>query len=57
MLDKLKENPKNPRTLNKAAFEKLKNKIRSFRYWALGNSVNVNVSTYLFQNYLKGLWW
>jgi len=26
MLDKLKENPKNPRTLNKAAFEKLKNK-------------------------------
>lgn len=30
MLDKLKENPKNPRTLNKAAFEKLKNKIKSF---------------------------
>lgn len=29
----------------------------SARYWALGNSVNVNVSTYLFQNYLKGLWW
>lgn len=30
MLDKLKENPKNPRTLNKAAFERLKNKVKSF---------------------------
>ena len=29
----------------------------SARYWVLGNAVNVNVSKYLFQNYLKGLWW
>ena len=29
----------------------------SARYWALGNAVNVNVSNYLFKNYLKGLWW
>ena len=27
------------------------------RYWALGNAVNCNVSEYLFNNYLKGLWW
>jgi DNA (cytosine-5)-methyltransferase 1 len=28
-----------------------------FRYWALGNAVNCNVSRYLFTNYLKGLWY
>lgn len=27
-----------------------------FRYWALGNAVNCNVSKYLFKEYLKGLW-
>jgi len=27
------------------------------RYWALGNAVNCKVSEYLFENYLKGLWW
>lgn len=30
MLDRLKENPKNPRTLSKEAFERLKNKVKSF---------------------------
>lgn len=29
----------------------------SARYWALGNAVNVNMSNYLFKDYLKGLWW
>lgn len=29
----------------------------SARYWALGNSVNCNVSEYIFNDYLKGLWW
>lgn len=27
------------------------------RWFALGNAVNCNVSDYLFNNYLKGLWW
>ena len=27
------------------------------RYFALGNAVNCNMSRYLFQDYLKGLWW
>jgi len=27
------------------------------RYWALGNAVNCNVSNYLFNEYLAGLWW
>ncbi len=27
------------------------------RYWALGNAVNVNMSKYLFKDYLKGVWW
>lgn len=27
------------------------------RYWALGNAVNCNMSEYLFNNYLVGLWW
>ena len=27
------------------------------RYWALGNAVNCDVSDYLFNNYLKGLWY
>ena len=27
------------------------------RYFALGNAVNCNVSDYLFNNYLNGLWW
>ena len=29
----------------------------SARYWALGNAVNCNMSDYLFNNYLVGLWW
>jgi DNA (cytosine-5)-methyltransferase 1 len=27
------------------------------RYWALGNAVNCNMSDYLFNDYLKGVWW
>jgi DNA (cytosine-5)-methyltransferase 1 len=27
------------------------------RYWALGNAVNCNMSDYLFNDYLEGLWW
>ena len=27
------------------------------RYWVLGNAVNCDVSKYLFNNYLKSLWW
>lgn len=27
------------------------------RYWALGNAVNMNMGKYLFQDYLKGVWW
>lgn len=27
------------------------------RYFALGNAVNCNVSDYLFNDYLRGLWW
>lgn len=29
----------------------------SDRYFALGNAVNCHMSQYLFQDYLKGLWW
>jgi len=29
----------------------------SAKYFALGNAVNCNVSKYLFNDYLKGLWW
>ncbi len=29
----------------------------SARYWALGNAVNCNMSEYLFNDYLIGLWW
>lgn len=29
----------------------------SARYWALGNAVSVDVSRYLFLDYLKGVWW
>ena len=27
------------------------------RYFALGNAVNCNVSDYLFNDYLEGVWW